>query len=233
MVWPFVFHDHSFYSGNCFLNPFMMLRICPIVTFLSFSGGLEQDPFFAKVLGDNSLREGDYSSAIRYYSFAINLDSTGRAAAVCFANRASALCHLRDFGAAILDCEVASALQPRYSKAHLRLGFASYCAADYGRAVKALTYALYLDPTSAITRKYLILAQERCVSSQVKTGLLSFSYLRTELSTYTCESCCSESALKGAAFLLDGLEVHVLPPTEAVVEHRLNAFSLAMEIGLS
>ena len=170
----------------------------------------------AKFLGDYSLGIGEYHSAIRYYSSAIEFEPRGIAAAVCFANRASALCRLRDFGAAILDCEISAALEPLYAKAHSRLGFASYCAADYGRAVRALTRALSLDPTSIVSRKYLDLAQRRLIQSrlQVDCANASDAHIRSSAGSNPRPS-------NLVSIFLNRNSDHLLPPTEPICAQRL------------
>ena len=170
----------------------------------------------AKFLGDYSLGIGEYHSAIRYYSSAIEFEPRGIAAAVCFANRASALCRLRDFGAAILDCEISAALEPLYAKAHSRLGFASYCAADYSRAVRALTRALSLDPTSIVSRKYLDLAQRRLIQSrlQVDCANASDAHIRSSAGSNPRPS-------NLVSVFLNRNSDHLLPPTEPICAQRL------------
>ena len=166
----------------------------------------------AKHLGDESLRDGDYNGAIRHYSFVINSCPENGVAAVCHANRASALCRLRDFGGAISDCEMAAALEPCYAKAHTRLGFASYCAADYGRAVEALNRALSLDSSSIMSRKYLARAQDRLIRSLLFRELLPPNPSRQH------ESPKKDSFSKGDQ--LRTLVEHTLPPTERIALHQ-------------
>ena len=166
----------------------------------------------AKHLGDESLRDGDYNGAIRHYSFVINSCPENGVAAVCHANRASALCRLRDFGGAISDCEMAAALEPCYAKAHTRLGFASYCAADYGRAVEALNRALSLDSSSIMSRKYLARAQDRLIRSLLFRELLPQNLSRQH------ESPKKDSFSKGDQ--LRTLVEHTLPPTERIALHQ-------------
>ena len=166
----------------------------------------------AKHLGDESLRDGDYNGAIRHYSLVINSCPENGVAAVCHANRASALCRLRDFGGAISDCEMAAALEPCYAKAHTRLGFASYCAADYGRAVEALNRALSLDSSSIMSRKYLARAQDRLIRSLLFRELLPPNLSRQH------ESPKKDSFSKGDQ--LRTLVEHTLPPTERIALHQ-------------
>ena len=166
----------------------------------------------AKYLGDESLRDGDYNGAIRHYSLVINSCPENGVAAVCHANRASALCRLRDFGGAISDCEMAAALEPCYAKAHTRLGFASYCAADYGRAVEALNRALSLDSSSIMSRKYLARAQDRLIRSLLFRELLPPNLFRQH------ESPKKDSFSKGDQ--LRTLVEQTLPPTERIALHQ-------------
>jgi hypothetical protein len=107
---------------------------------------------------------------------------------------------------------MAAALEPCYAKAHTRLGFASYCAADYGRAVEALNRALSLDSSSIMSRKYLARAQDRLIRSLLFRELLPPNLSRQH------ELPKKDSFSKGDQ--LRTLVEHTLPPTERIALHQ-------------
>ena len=127
-----------------------------------------------------------------------------------------------NFGAAILDCEAAIDLEPRYAKAQSRLGFAAYCAADYTRAIKALNSALDLDPASVTARKYLHLAQGRLIKSvlEAERTNASMNISFGNPSSAASHAIGHAAALKAAA-LLGGFQGYTLLATEQISTQRL------------
>jgi len=99
-----------------------------------------------KTQGNQKLSSKIYAEAIECYSKAIDLCSNN---AIYYCNRAAAYSHLGEHNKAITDCEESIKLNPNYSKAYSRLGFALYSINKYSDAVQQYTKALELDPNNS------------------------------------------------------------------------------------
>ncbi|CAI9088788.1 OLC1v1023215C1 [Oldenlandia corymbosa var. corymbosa] len=84
---------------------------------LSSSG--RDDPEELKQLGNDNFKRGNYREALKLYDRAIAISPSN---APYHYNRAAALIGLKRFGEAVRECEEAIRLDPRYLKAHQRLG---------------------------------------------------------------------------------------------------------------
>lgn len=111
----------------------------------------------AKEKGNDALRSGDLSTAIKYYSEAIELDGSNH---VYYSNRSAAYLTLggrtKD---AIKDAEQCTKLNPKWSKGYSRLGSALLADGEPAKSVSAYASGLAVDPTNATLQSGLSLAQ--------------------------------------------------------------------------
>jgi small glutamine-rich tetratricopeptide repeat-containing protein alpha len=105
--------------------------------------------------GNQLLSAMNYEEAIGAYSEAIKLSSCGPNSHIYYSNRAAAHSQLCNYEEACDDAEKAVALNPKYSKAHSRLGHAHYQLGRYGEAVSAYRAALNLEPNNKDWQKAL------------------------------------------------------------------------------
>jgi small glutamine-rich tetratricopeptide repeat-containing protein alpha len=87
----------------------------------------------------NNLLSKDTKGAISKYSQAIVLDPSNH---IYWANRAVAYYKLGKFTEAVDDCKQAIAIEPKYTKAHYRLGQSYAAQRSYTEAVEAYTKAI-------------------------------------------------------------------------------------------
>lgn len=76
--------------------------------------------------GNKLLLAKDYEGAEACYSEALELSPDGPNSHVYLCNRAAALCYLGRHDDAVVDCQESLELNPRYAKAHTRLGYAYF-----------------------------------------------------------------------------------------------------------
>ncbi|XP_071694141.1 uncharacterized protein [Rutidosis leptorrhynchoides] len=94
--------------------------------------------------GNRSMEKKLYTDAIGHYSAAIALFDDN---AVYYCNRAAAYTWAKQYTEAISDCHKAVVIDPSYSKAYSRLGFAYHAQGNYMDAIeKGYKKALQLDP---------------------------------------------------------------------------------------
>mmetsp|Transcript_27370 Transcript_27370/g.44552 ORF Transcript_27370/g.44552 Transcript_27370/m.44552 type:complete len:1085 (-) Transcript_27370:89-3343(-) len=103
-------------------------------------------------LGNGAFKEGDYSSAVDYYSKAIEKYATAK----YHSNRAASYSKLDQWENAYNDGRAATLIDPNWARGYVRQGEALIGMQNYSEALKAYERALKLDPddatvTSAIT----------------------------------------------------------------------------------
>jgi len=106
--------------------------------------------------GNDFMRVEKFNEAIASYTSAIDLDPNN---AIYYSNRAAAYAKLKDNKNSILDCEKALRIDPQYSKAYGRMGFAHFNDGNYEKAVAAYENALSLDPANQPYQAQLDLAR--------------------------------------------------------------------------
>ncbi|XXG74103.1 hypothetical protein AAC387_Pa07g2907 [Persea americana] len=112
-----------------------------------------------KSLGNQAMKSKLYSDAIELYTCAIALCEKN---AVYYCNRAAAYTQLQNYTEAIADCNRSIEIDPNYSKAYSRLGFAYYEQGEYSDAIsKGFLKALRLDPNSSSIRENIRAAEQK------------------------------------------------------------------------
>lgn len=111
-----------------------------------------------KQKGNELMSECKYQEAIHAYTKAIEADGSNH---IYYANRAAAQTYLKDYRAAIMDCERAIALDSNYVKAYARLGNALFHEQQYEKAIGAYEKAVALDPTNVSYQTDLKLAKDQ------------------------------------------------------------------------
>ncbi|XP_060064899.1 RNA polymerase II-associated protein 3-like [Ylistrum balloti] len=103
----------------------------------------KQQAILEKDRGNEFFKKEDYANAIEAYSRGMLLDACNP---LLPANRAMALLKQDKFASAETDCLTALALDPLYTKAHLRLGSARIGLKKYAQAKETFEKVLLLEP---------------------------------------------------------------------------------------
>uniref|UniRef100_A0A5B7B9T9 Uncharacterized protein n=1 Tax=Davidia involucrata TaxID=16924 RepID=A0A5B7B9T9_DAVIN len=120
-----------------------------------------------KSQGNKAMQSKLYSDAIELYSCAIALCEDS---AVYFCNRAAAYTQIHQYTEAIRDCLKSIEIDPNYSKAYSRLGFAYYAQGNYRDAInKGFMKALQLDPNNESVKENIRVAEEKLKEEQQRT----------------------------------------------------------------
>jgi len=99
-----------------------------------------------KAKGNDLYKAGDFVGAHEFYTKAINLNPSN---AIYYCNRAETSRKLGHFDAVVKDCKEAIGIDPLYTKAYVRLGFALVKLGRYKEAIDdAYSIAADLDPTN-------------------------------------------------------------------------------------
>eukprot|EP01138_Halocafeteria_seosinensis_P014076 gb/GECG01014374.1/.p1 GENE.gb/GECG01014374.1/~~gb/GECG01014374.1/.p1 ORF type:complete len:413 (+),score=30.12 gb/GECG01014374.1/:1-1239(+) len=101
------------------------------------------DPENLKTRGNQSLKTGEFSEAIHYYTQAIELDDNN---AVYFSNRAAAYLHMKQYDKALDDANRAITIDSDYIRSYGRKGDALYYLGRYNDAVHAYEAGLTVKP---------------------------------------------------------------------------------------
>uniref|UniRef100_A0A1I7TS02 TPR_REGION domain-containing protein n=1 Tax=Caenorhabditis tropicalis TaxID=1561998 RepID=A0A1I7TS02_9PELO len=107
--------------------------------------------------GNDLMKASQFDAAVQKYNSAIKLNRDP----VYFCNRAAAYCRLEQYDLAIQDCRTALALDPSYSKAWGRKGFAYSYLNRYECAAKAYKKALELEPNQESYKNNLKIAEDK------------------------------------------------------------------------
>ncbi|TPX33118.1 hypothetical protein SmJEL517_g03939 [Synchytrium microbalum] len=105
-----------------------------------------------KAQGNKAFSAGDFDTAIKAFSQAIELDTSNH---VLYSNRSAAYASLKNYQKALEDAEKTVALKPDWAKGYSRVGAAQYGLSKYGDAAKAYEEGLKLDPSNAQMQKGL------------------------------------------------------------------------------
>ncbi|PSS19914.1 Small glutamine-rich tetratricopeptide repeat-containing protein [Actinidia chinensis var. chinensis] len=117
-----------------------------------------------KSQGNKAMQSKLYSDAIELYTFAIALCEDN---AVYYCNRAAAYTQINQYAEAILDCLKSIEINPSYSKAYSRLGFAYYAQGNYRDAInKGFMKALQLDPNNDSVKENIRVAEQKLIEEQ-------------------------------------------------------------------
>lgn len=117
-----------------------------------------------KSQGNKAMQSKLYKEAIELYTFAIALSADN---AVYFCNRAAAYTQIYRYAEAVQDCLKSIEINPNYSKAYSRLGFAYYAQGKYRDAIdKGFRKALQLDPTNNAVKENIRVAEQKLEEEQ-------------------------------------------------------------------
>ncbi|KAL8138315.1 hypothetical protein V2J09_004316 [Rumex salicifolius] len=121
-----------------------------------------------KTLGNKVMQSNAYVEAIERYTCAIALCENN---AVYYCNRAAAYTQVGKYDDAIRDSLSAINIDPTYSKAYSRLGFAYYLQGNYGDAInEGYKKALDLDPNNNAVKENLKAAEHKLREQQERRG---------------------------------------------------------------
>jgi len=105
-----------------------------------------------KSQGNQAFSAGDFSSAIDYFTKAINLDAKNH---VLYSNRSAAYASLKQYKEAVQDAETTVSLKSDWPKGYGRKGAALYGLGDLEGAAKAYEEGLKIEPTNSLLKKGL------------------------------------------------------------------------------
>ncbi|KAJ3069119.1 Hsp90 cochaperone, partial [Quaeritorhiza haematococci] len=105
-----------------------------------------------KSQGNKAFSSGDYETAIKFFSQAIDLDSSNH---VLYSNRSAAYASLKDYEKALQDAEKTVQIKPDWAKGYSRKGAALYGLQKLKEASEAYKAGLKLDPNNALLQKGL------------------------------------------------------------------------------
>ncbi|XP_073143240.1 uncharacterized protein [Henckelia pumila] len=120
-----------------------------------------------KSQGNKAMQSKLYKEAIELYTFAVALCADN---AVYFCNRAAAYTQIYRYAEAVQDCLKSIEINPNYSKAYSRLGFAYYAQGKYRDAIdKGFRKALQLDPTNNAVTENIRVAEQKLKEEQQRS----------------------------------------------------------------
>lgn len=144
-----------------------------VTTIINQPDASEEDKQRAEKLkteGNTAMSQGEFNKALELYTRAIAIDPKN---AVYYCNRAAVHSKMLNYSQTIIDCKIALEIDPKYSKAYGRLGFA-YCGlGDYASALEYYKKALELEPTNVTYLKNYELALEKIneTTSEASTNM--------------------------------------------------------------
>jgi tetratricopeptide (TPR) repeat protein len=118
----------------------------------SMETSTEPDAESLKKQGNDAFVSKQYAEAERYYSKAIELDTSNH---ILFGNRSATRLHLGKFREALVDADEAVKLEPSWSKGYYRKGMAHLKQKQYRAAVTAYKSLLEQQPENAEGKKWL------------------------------------------------------------------------------
>lgn len=116
----------------------------------------------AKAKGNAAFSSGDFATAIRHFSDAINLSPTNH---VLYSNRSAAHASLQNYTDALTDAKKTVELKPDWSKGYSRLGAAHLGLSQYDEAVSAYKKGLEIDPNNEPLKSGLADAQKAAAAA--------------------------------------------------------------------
>ncbi|KAH7834379.1 hypothetical protein Vadar_015389 [Vaccinium darrowii] len=121
-----------------------------------------------KSQGNRAMQSKLYPDAIELYTLAISLCEDN---AVYYCNRAAAYTQNHQYAEAIEDCLKSIDINPTYSKAYSRLGFAYYAQGNYRDAIdKGFAKALQFDPSNDSVKENIRVAEQKFKEEQRRTA---------------------------------------------------------------
>ncbi|KAL6492882.1 hypothetical protein OROGR_032641 [Orobanche gracilis] len=121
-----------------------------------------------KAQGNKAMQSKLYAEAVELYTFAVALCEDN---AVYHCNRAAAYTQINQYTEAVQDCLKSIEINPNYSKAYSRLGFAYYAQGKYRDAVdKGFMKALQLDPSNDSVKENIRVAEQKLKEEQQRAG---------------------------------------------------------------
>lgn len=116
----------------------------------------------AKAKGNAAFSSGDFNTAVKHFTEAINLSPTNH---VLYSNRSAAYASLHQYDAALSDSKKTVDLKPDWSKGYSRLGAAYLGLHQYEDAVSAYKKGLEIDPNNEALKSGLADAQSAATAS--------------------------------------------------------------------
>ncbi|XP_022719467.1 hsp70-Hsp90 organizing protein 3-like [Durio zibethinus] len=116
----------------------------------------------AKAKGNAAFSSGDFNTAIKHFTEAINLSPTNH---VLYSNRSAAYASLLQYDAALSDAKKTVDLKPDWSKGYSRLGAAHLGLHQYQDAISAYKKGLEIDPNNEALKSGLADAQSAATAS--------------------------------------------------------------------
>lgn len=121
-----------------------------------------------KIEGNTYMSAHKYEAAVRSYSNALLESSDGIHSHLYYSNRSAALCYLECFDDAEQDALASIELQPRYAKAHARLGLSRYSQGNYIGAIAAYKDSLRYEADNEAAQTYLEKSKAKLVKQQMR-----------------------------------------------------------------
>ncbi|KAE8730707.1 hypothetical protein F3Y22_tig00002890pilonHSYRG00035 [Hibiscus syriacus] len=115
----------------------------------------------AKAKGNAAFSSGDFNTAIKHFTEAINLAPTNH---VLYSNRSAAYASLHQYDVALSDAKKTVELKPDRSKGCSRLGAAHLGLHQYQDAISAYKKGLEIDPNNEALKSGLADAQSASAS---------------------------------------------------------------------
>ncbi|XWS38515.1 hypothetical protein CRYUN_Cryun19dG0137900 [Craigia yunnanensis] len=116
----------------------------------------------AKAKGNAAFSSGDFNTAIKHFTEAINLSPTNH---VLYSNRSAAYASLYQYDAALTDAKKTVDLKPDWSKGYSRLGAAHIGLHQYQDAISTYKKGLEIDPNNEALKSGLADAQSAATAS--------------------------------------------------------------------
>ncbi|KAK8560852.1 hypothetical protein V6N13_026287 [Hibiscus sabdariffa] len=121
----------------------------------------------AKAKGNAAFSSGDFNTAVKHFTDAINLSPTNH---VLYSNRSASYASLHQYDAALSDAKKTVDLKPDWSKGYSRLGAAHLGLHQYQEAVSAYKKGLEIDPNNEALKSGLADAQSAATASRSRSA---------------------------------------------------------------
>ncbi|KAL4283831.1 hypothetical protein GQ457_16G026490 [Hibiscus cannabinus] len=121
----------------------------------------------AKAKGNAAFSSGDFNTAVKHFTDAINLSPTNH---VLYSNRSASYASLHQYDAALSDAKKTVDLKPDWSKGYSRLGASHLGLHQYQEAVSAYKKGLEIDPNNEALKSGLADAQSAATASRSRSA---------------------------------------------------------------
>ncbi|PPD72249.1 hypothetical protein GOBAR_DD30849 [Gossypium barbadense] len=125
----------------------------------------------AKAKGNAAFSSGDFNTAVKHFTEAINLSPTNH---VLYSNRSAAYASLHQYDAALSDAKKTVDLKPDWSKGYSRLGAAHLGLHQYEDAVSAYKKGIEIDPNNEALKSGLADAQSAAATNFIKIVIFAY-----------------------------------------------------------